>query len=57
MFQTFNPPSISPSKPCFPSTHPVVLLVLYSVSPHAVPVYEGFALPHAIFRVDLAGVI
>ena len=22
---------------------------------HAVPVYEGFALPHSIMRVDLAG--
>lgn len=22
---------------------------------HAVPVYEGFALPHAVVRVDVAG--
>jgi centractin len=22
---------------------------------HAVPVYEGFALPHAVVRIDVAG--
>ncbi|KAE9407886.1 hypothetical protein BT96DRAFT_1033705, partial [Gymnopus androsaceus JB14] len=47
------PPSISPFKPCFPSTHPVILLLLGVI--HVIPVYKGFVLPHAILRFDLAG--
>ncbi len=60
MFETFNTPAM------FLSTQPV--LSLYSSgrvtgfvlnsgvsSSHAVPVYEGYSLPHAILTLDLAG--
>lgn len=60
MFETFNTPAM------YVANHAVLSLyasgrttgmVVHcgdSVS-HAVPIYEGYALPHAIFRLDLAG--
>ncbi|GJS83703.1 actin [Tanacetum coccineum] len=64
MFETFNAPSIMvpPQAGFFPvlSLYEVVVptgIVLDSgdgVS-HTVPIYEGYALPHAILRLDLAG--
>ncbi|KAE9392896.1 hypothetical protein BT96DRAFT_1023309 [Gymnopus androsaceus JB14] len=56
MFETPHPPSTSPSKPCLPSTHPIVLpvLCLTLVYPHR-PHLQGFTLPHAILHIDLAG--
>merc|ERR1711892_1240269 len=59
MFETFNcPPCMWPSRlcsPCTPLAVPPVLMDSGDGVSHGVPVYEGYALPHAIVRLDLAG--
>ncbi|KAG0312175.1 Actin, aortic smooth muscle [Linnemannia gamsii] len=60
MFETFKAPALFISNPAVlslyaaGSTTGVVLESGYGVT-HAVPVYEGFALPHAISRLNFAG--
>ncbi len=38
-----------------PAEHPVLLTEAPMNPSHTVPIYEGYALPHAILRLDLAG--
>ncbi|CAO2585232.1 Actin, aortic smooth muscle [Lemmus lemmus] len=44
MFETFNVPAMY-----------VAIQAVLSLVTHNVPIYEGYALPHAIMRLDLAG--
>jgi centractin len=59
-FETFNVPALFVSLQAVLSlystgrTTGVVLDVGDGVS-HAVPIYEGFAMPHSIMRTDIAG--
>ncbi|KAE9391930.1 hypothetical protein BT96DRAFT_1023830 [Gymnopus androsaceus JB14] len=51
---TFNPPSISPSKPSFPLR--IQSYYWYCTRCcHTIPIYEDFVLPHAVLQFDLAG--
>ena len=60
MFETFSVPSMYATMPAVLSMYAsgsitgVALDLGHGVS-HAVPIYEGYALPHAIIRSDVAG--
>ena len=60
MFQTYNVPAMYVAIQAVPSVHAserTMGSVMYSCDGvwHTVTIYEGYALPHAILRVDLAG--
>ncbi|KAL2471731.1 Actin-7 [Abeliophyllum distichum] len=66
MFETFNVPAMyvaiqavlslyASGRTTVPSCEQVLCLILVMGVSHTVPIYEGYALPHAILRLDLAG--
>jgi actin-related protein len=60
MFETFNVHAMYVAIQAVPSVHAserTMGSVMYSCDGvwHTVTIYEGYALPHAILRVDLAG--